>query len=302
MNKNIENKNAQSTIKRSGHSTTRQTDTRQTDTRQIEEHLENMHKNEEQERCFCAQATGLFVPNRELSYCVAIGFLGLFFVFMAGFFWGQQYVIKDFLHKLNQDSFADRVASSLYVLTDTAMDTISETLPRQESEQDLETSDIDMSEGALVAMDTAIPASLSRGNDTIDTGTNNSSNDDNNGNYGSGNGNNGNYGSDSSDGNDSDAFSFTKNSEDEEVAHQPLYYAQLIGFGTPWAAHQFVNHITKKGFSAKVEKRVSRTTKGKKICWYQVVTDMYTDKVYLEDIVDMLTKQEKLKGVRIVSC
>jgi hypothetical protein len=78
------------------------------------------------------------------------------------------------------------------------------------------------------------------------------------------------------------------------------YYAQLIGFGTLSAAEQFANHVTKKGFSVKVEKRRSRSAKGRIVYWYQVVTDMDADKEHLERVVDVLVNQEKLRNVRII--
>ncbi|MDP3889416.1 MAG: SPOR domain-containing protein [bacterium] len=67
-------------------------------------------------RCVCTETTGLFVPNRQLSFVVAGVVLGLFFSFIIGFFGGQRYVISQFSGKLNQDSFADQIYSSLCAL------------------------------------------------------------------------------------------------------------------------------------------------------------------------------------------
>lgn len=92
------------------------------------------------------------------------------------------------------------------------------------------------------------------------------------------------------------------NSSSESSEPDRFYYAQLIGFGTPTAADHFVKRIARRGFAVKVEKRYSKTTRGKTLAWYQVVTDMYTDKAYLEEVVAVLMKQEKLKDVRIVDC
>jgi hypothetical protein len=79
------------------------------------------------------------------------------------------------------------------------------------------------------------------------------------------------------------------------------YYAELIGFGTSQAAHRFTHQLIKKGFPAEVKKRQSKTSRGKPIYWYQVVTDLYQDKEKLTALVDRITKEEKLSGVRIVT-
>lgn len=237
-------------------------------------------ENENNSCCICTRATGLFVPNRELSYCVAGGLLGLFFVFMAGFFWGQQHAIKDFLHTLNQDSFADQVASSLYVLTDPTPE-----LPETEQEES--------------------------GSDTTDTGE--GENDSDNGEDDSNELDLQDTVDSSVDSNEKSIQSIEKktsmvassvdtpNLDTPDNENSTHYYAQLIGFGTVEAADQFVNRITRKGFPAKVEKRTSKTAKGKKVSWYQVVTDAYLDKAHLERVVQMIVWQEKLKDVRIVT-
>lgn len=231
--------------------------------------------------CMCTDTTGLFVPNRELSYCVAGGLLGLFFVFMAGFFWGQQHAIKDFLHKLNQDSFADQVASSLYVLTDNPLELTDQETDQEENgdgdDTDSESSEGDEDDGSGDNDGNTEKAEnnndrnseaikqLVENNTTVNT-----------------------------------TLAATLTGQNNEVATR--YYAQLIGFGTAQAADQFVNRITKRGFPAKVEKRTSKTTRGKKVSWYQVVTDVYVDKADLEKVIEIIVWQEKLKDVRIVTC
>ena len=80
------------------------------------------------------------------------------------------------------------------------------------------------------------------------------------------------------------------------------YYAQLIGFGTAQAANRFVRRLAQKGVTVQSKKRVSKTAKGRTIAWYQVVTPHYTDKTELEAFVSKLSKEEKLKDVRIITC
>ncbi len=76
----------------------------------------NPRKKIESAHCACSENTGLFVPNRQLSFVVSGGIITLFFVFIIGFFGGQRYAISQFSYKLNQDSFADQIYSSLYTL------------------------------------------------------------------------------------------------------------------------------------------------------------------------------------------
>lgn len=229
--------------------------------------------------CVCSSASGLFVPNRELSYCVAGGILGLFFVFMAGFFWGQQYAIKDFLHKLDQDSFSDQVASSLYVLTNKSSDLQDSDQENEDVDAEGDSSEEDNESAGDNVIDTIVIENMSgEASESIDDteGTQNS---------------------------DQDSKSIASHGISQSSNQKSnCYMAQLIGFGTEQAAYQFVNRITKKGFSAKVEKRKSRTAKGKTLFWYQVVTDSYADKAQLEEIIAILVRQEKLKDIRILTC
>lgn len=80
------------------------------------------------------------------------------------------------------------------------------------------------------------------------------------------------------------------------------YYAQLIGFGTEKAAHQFVQKLAAKNIETMVKKHTSRTAKGKTVYWYQVVTPTHTDRHHLELLVSRLEKEERLKDACISTC
>lgn len=214
--------------------------------------------------CICKSYAGLYIPQRELSYCVAGGILALFFVFMAGFFWGKQCAMKDFMHKLNQDVFADQVAASLYLLADPAKQDSIVHMSVDGNAQLLHEHDEHGRENDSSSDNDTLPELLA------DEGL----------------------------GESTEVLDVSA----ETSTPERFYYAQLIGFGTFTAADQFVKRITRRGFSVKVEKRYSKTARGKTLVWYQVITDMYTDKAYLEDVVAVLMKQEKLKDVRIVDC
>ncbi|MEX0849741.1 MAG: SPOR domain-containing protein [Candidatus Dependentiae bacterium] len=80
------------------------------------------------------------------------------------------------------------------------------------------------------------------------------------------------------------------------------YKAQLIGFGTSRAAHQFADRLQNKNMPVRVDERHSRTAQGKKIIWYQVTTEPFSDKQELLAFVEKIKKEERLKDIRIVSC
>lgn len=52
-----------------------------------------------------------------ISSCAAF-LLILFFVFMAGYYWGKKSAIEQLSHQFDQESFADRVYSSMYMMYD----------------------------------------------------------------------------------------------------------------------------------------------------------------------------------------
>ncbi len=82
------------------------------------------------------------------------------------------------------------------------------------------------------------------------------------------------------------------------------YYAQLIGYRQSMrrAAERFAQKLIDKGIPVEVRTRKSSTPKGRTAIWYQVVTQAYADRQALEEIVDSVCRQERLKGVRILSC
>lgn len=79
-------------------------------------------------------------------------------------------------------------------------------------------------------------------------------------------------------------------------------YAQLIGFGTAKAAQDYANRLKKKGIPVFVQKRHSRSAKGRLVTWYQVVTEKFRDEEKLQALVARLKEEEKLQGIHIVAC
>lgn len=90
--------------------------------------------------------------------------------------------------------------------------------------------------------------------------------------------------------------------QEASLLPQEQYYAQLIGFGTERAAQKFAHKLESQNISVKVNKRRSKTAKGKTVLWYQVVTQEYNNKDELRELIDRIEKTEKIKGAQIISC
>lgn len=91
---------------------------------------------------------------------------------------------------------------------------------------------------------------------------------------------------------------------DSLLNNEPVtrYYAELIGFGTAKAAKTFVDRLQKDGISVDIKKRTSKTSQGKQVAWYQVVTEQFDETTTLFDLVKKIEKKEHLKGVSIQTC
>jgi hypothetical protein len=88
----------------------------------------------------------------------------------------------------------------------------------------------------------------------------------------------------------------------DEFSPEQLYKAQLIGFGTMRAAHQFADRLQQKNLPVRVQERHSKTAQGKEVIWYQVTTELFNDKKELMAFVEKIKKEERLKDIRIVTC
>ena len=77
------------------------------------------------------------------------------------------------------------------------------------------------------------------------------------------------------------------------------YFAQLAGFGTEQAALKCADQIRRKGLPVSVKEKVSKSSKGRSIKWYQVVTQDYDDQQQLVNRIDKISNYVKLKDVKI---
>ncbi len=89
--------------------------------------------------------------------------------------------------------------------------------------------------------------------------------------------------------------------ESEMVEETPVqYYAQLVGFHAKLQAEQFVEKLRKRTIPVILKERVSRTARGRKVVWYQVIAGPYETREKVTAIVAQLKKDEKIRDVRIV--
>lgn len=77
------------------------------------------------------------------------------------------------------------------------------------------------------------------------------------------------------------------------------YQAELAGFGSAEAARRYVHTLGQRGIQAHVVERASKTARGVRHTWYQVVTSsMAHDE--LQNIVSRIKARDRLKNVTIV--
>ncbi len=85
------------------------------------------------------------------------------------------------------------------------------------------------------------------------------------------------------------------------TAESKKYYAELIGFGRLKPAQLFADKMEQKGYNVLIKKRTSKTGKGKLVSWYQAVTDEYSDKQALEQLLEAIKQTERLQDIKIKS-
>jgi len=183
------------------------------------------------------------LDRRRMSDLAAGAVLCAFFSFMAGYFLGRSSATEQFTLKATEESFADRVYSSVYAW--------------QGQEPPVEAI-AEAEEESTVAGDQERLAA-----------------------------------------DDSQA------SEDEiavPVDDGRRYYAQLAGFRTAQVASQLVARLVDRGIPARVKRRVSKTARGQTRVWHQVVTGEYGDHALLTNLVAKISRDERIKGARIVPC
>ena len=229
----------------------------------------------------------LVIQPRQLNWILSGLLLFGLTSFIAGYFWGQKKAVEYFIKRIEEDSFADRISYALYTMNDR------DSLEFEESDNDTnQTSDGD---------DDQLENS-----ENIDT--NSESTDDS---------------QESTDG-EEDIILVTEDilqkspleNVIEEVdipvskitvmktstvpVERTVYVARLAGFGTLQAARDFLRRIKPLDNGANAVEHVSKTSKGRKIKWYQVVTSEFEDKKALTHLVERIKHKEHINDVQII--
>jgi hypothetical protein len=89
----------------------------------------------------------------------------------------------------------------------------------------------------------------------------------------------------------------------DTLDNDELYAAELIGFGKYEAATQFIARVTQAtGINLELRTRHSKNQRGKKVTWYQVVTQRYPNKAALDTDLEQIVKKETLHDINRVTC
>jgi hypothetical protein len=206
--------------------------------------------------------TGLFVPNRQVSWILSFVLLFGFLTFITGYFWGQRKAIERFVNKIEEESFSDRISYSLYTMND-----------RDVSEFEAPDTENGAPETEKIAEATPVqePTILA-----YDETKNNKKKQE------------------SSEPKPKAVMQETR----KDVGK--IFVAPLAGFGTLHAASTFARRVQKLDPGVKVKTRVSKTPKGKTIAWYQAVTGEFEDRKDLERIIGQIRVVEHIKDIKII--
>ena len=210
---------------------------------------------------------GVFVTTRQISAVVAVFLFVNITVFIAGYFWGQRKILESVSSRLEQDSFSDRISSSMVSLYDSA----AQSDDAQEDDQEDEKNEHDgSSKGESAVKNTEaktgepdVQVSSVKVQDLKD-----------------------------------DVQQKAQDTGEEQ--DKKSYFAQLVG-GTNKAMIQFQQRLKKHGITTVVKRRKGQTKKGETITWHQAVTETHENKKDLDNLVDKIKKIEKLKDINIVT-
>lgn len=257
---------------------------------------------------------GIFLENRHVSLLLSAIILIGFFVFISGYFFGKKKTVEKFYSKVDQESLADHVYYSVcanYGNCDKDQEQESTEDSSGVLDKDLEAILPDESkqkESELQSKNTQDKKNDSKIiKDNISVNNNISIDDV--------------SVSQESCLNEKTLHANTSYecmSEDEKGAEKNIksvdaqdsqkdqykeeYYAELVGFGSKSSANIFCNKLKKRGIEVVLKERRSRTSKGRNVYWYQVVTEKFDNKSDLVAFVDIIKDKENLKGIKIVQC
>lgn len=214
--------------------------------------------------------------KRSMSLISAALVLIFFLTFMTGYIWGKRVALEDVLKAVEQKTFADQISGSLYAL----------------SAHDFEVKKEDISETGAVVVSVA-PEEFAQNNNgmpeveglvqPVEASPVVLSSEKNE--------------------KEAVALSLLSSAESSKRENKSeKYYAPLIGFGSKKAANKFVALLEGNPLKVVIKEHISIGSNGKKRAWYQVVTQQYTNKEELEQLVAHVVKKEHLSGVSVLVC
>jgi hypothetical protein len=199
--------------------------------------------------------------------------IGVFFVFMTGYFWGKKSVMEEFGATQQRESLADKIYSSLCVLPENRNNSLASNEESDEPSEEnvdeplaLEESQ-KTSDGLITTPTSTIASTTNIQNQNIQKPA--------------------------------------KNLPTEVVApcnNTCYYYAKLVSFKSRKHAQQFVERLARLGIDVELHALKSKTAKGRVVTWYQIVTKKLASNEELEALVNTIKLQTPLHDVRICTC
>ena len=222
---------------------------------------------------------GLFVPNRQVSWVVSGVLIFGFLCFILGYFWGHRRALQRFVAKIEEESFADRISYALYTMNDRdSSEFEQEDANETNGLEDTNGSD-DQEEIIEIEEPVTVEKQPTEADNVVKTAPKTESK--------------------------------ILSKEEKKQVETPVaptasqeeqitvFVAPLAGFGTLSAATEFVDRVKLLDPQATVQKRTSKTQKGRTVTWYQVTTGDYEKKEDLQKITSVIQKKEHIKKVEI---
>ena len=224
---------------------------------------------EEKIECFCKDTNGFYITKRQASAGSSVIIFLATLLFAIGYLLGQRKAIQEFTSKVVNDSFADQVNYSMYSLYGDNSNI------EQEVEQpdnfhnsiDLKNTTESILKNDAVTSQANLPTTVepsegAKSKVENDIKTDNSS---------------------------------------SEIKSDVKHFAILIGFGSKKFAEQFVNKVEKIGYTVYIMPRKSKTSKGKEVNWYQIITDSFDDKSKLIDVTNKIKASQRLNDIQYMT-
>lgn len=208
--------------------------------------------------------TGLFVPNRQVSWLLSCVLVFGFLTFITGYFWGQRKAVERFVNKIEEESFADRISYSLYTMND--RDVSEFEAPDPDNENGTTESDKNQEETVASSSTVLAESEIQSTESALEK----------------------------------QKTVLKSMPQERKKETDKIFVAPLAGFGTLHAASNFARRVRKFEPGIQVKTRTSITPKGKKVAWYQATTGEFSDRDELERIIGQIKSAEHIKDIKII--